>query len=48
MYDLIQEIQVLTPEELKFVNSELDKKKFSVSLIGFADDESGLLSGRVD
>ena len=48
MYDLIQEIQVLTPEELKFVNSELDKKKFSVSLIGFADDKSGLLSGRVD
>ena len=41
MYDLIQTIQVLTPEEVKFVNSELDKKEFTVSSIGFADGESG-------
>ena len=48
MNNLIQVIPVLTPEEVEFVNTELDKKEFSVSLIGFADDESGLLSGRVD
>tara|TARA_B000000557_G_C20787501_1_gene449368 strand:+ start:803 stop:1414 length:612 start_codon:yes stop_codon:yes gene_type:complete len=48
MNNLIQVIPVLTPEEVKFVNTELDKKEFSVSLIGFADDESGILSGRVD
>tara|TARA_B100000131_G_scaffold161320_1_gene156130 strand:- start:189 stop:800 length:612 start_codon:yes stop_codon:yes gene_type:complete len=48
MNNLIQVIPVLTPEEVEFVNTELDKKEFSVSLIGFADDESGILSGRVD
>ena len=48
MYNLIQTIQVLTPEEVKFVNSELDKKEFTVSMIGFADDETGVLGGRVD
>ena len=37
MYDLVQTIQVLTPEEVKFVNTELDKKEFIVSTIGFAD-----------
>ena len=37
MYDLIQTVQVLTPEEVKFVNSELDKKDFVVSSIGFND-----------
>ena len=36
MYDLIQTVQVLTPEEAKFVNAELDKKDFIVSSIGFA------------
>ena len=41
MYDLIQTVQVLTPEEVKFVNSELDKKEFVVSSIGFADGETG-------
>ena len=35
MNDLIQVIQVLTPEEVKFVNKELDKKEFTVSSIGF-------------
>ena len=41
MYDLIQTIQVLTPEEVKFVNYELDKKDFVVSSIGFNDGETG-------
>ena len=41
MYDLIQTLQVLTPEEVKFVNSELDKKHFTVSSIGFADGDTG-------
>ena len=41
MYDLIQTLQVLTPEEVKFVNSELDKKDFVVSSIGFNDGETG-------
>ena len=41
MYDLIQTIQVLTPEEVKFVNAELDKKDFIVSSIGFNDGETG-------
>jgi len=48
MNDLIQTIQVLTPEEVKFVNAELDKKEFQVSMIGFADDGTGVLSARVD
>ena len=41
MNDLIQVIQVLTPEEVKFLNTELDKKEFIVSTIGFADGETG-------
>ena len=41
MYDLIQTVQVLSPEEVKFVNAELDKKEFTVSSIGFADGETG-------
>ena len=41
MYDLVQTIQVLTPEEVRFVNQEIDKKEFTVSSIGFADAESG-------
>ena len=41
MNDLIQTIQVLTPEEVKFVNAELDKKEFTVSSIGFDDGETG-------
>ena len=48
MNNLIQTIQVLTPEEVKFVNAELDKKEFQVSMIGFADDGTGVLSARVD
>ena len=48
MNNLIQTIQVLTPEEVKFVNSEIDKKEFQVSMIGFADDGTGVLSARVD
>ena len=35
MNDLVQVIQVLTPEEVEFVNTELDKKQFTVSSIGF-------------
>ena len=41
MYDLVQTIQVLTPEEVDFVNKEIDKKEFTVSSIGFVDAESG-------
>ena len=41
MNDLIQTIQVLTPEEVKFVNKEIDKKEFTVSSVGFADAETG-------
>ena len=41
MNDLIQTIQVLTPEEVKFVNQEIDKKEFVVSSVGFADAETG-------
>ena len=48
MYDLIQTLQVLTPEEVKFVNSEIDKKEFQVSMIGFSDDGTGVLNPRVD
>ena len=48
MSDLIQTVQVLTSEEVKFVNAELDKKEFQVSMIGFADDGTGVLSARVD
>ena len=48
MYDLIQTVQVLTPEQVKFVNSEIDKKEFQVSMIGFSDDGTGVLNPRVD
>ena len=48
MSNLIQTIQVLTPEEVKFVNSEIDKKEFQVSMIGFSDDGTGVLCPRVD
>ena len=41
MNDLIQTIQVLTPEEVTFVNQEIDKKEFIVSSVGFADSETG-------
>ena len=41
MYDFVETIQVLTPEEVKFVNKEIDKKEFTVSSVGFADDETG-------
>ena len=41
MNDLIQTIQVLTPEEVKFVNTELDKKEFTVSSVGFSDGDTG-------
>ena len=41
MNNLIQTIQVLTPEEVKFVNEEIDKKEFTVSSVGFADAETG-------
>ena len=37
----MQSIQVLTPEVVKFVNEEIDKKEFTVSSVGFADAESG-------
>ena len=43
MNNLIQTIQVLTPEEVKFVNSEIDKKEFQVSMIGFSDSGTGIL-----
>ena len=33
MEDLVQVIPVLSAEEVKFVNSELDKKEFTVSTI---------------
>ena len=45
MNDLIQIIEVLTPEQVKFVNSELDKKEFQVCMIGFADDDGGSSDG---
>ena len=48
MNNLIQTIQVLTPEEVKFVNSEIDKKEFQVSMIGFSDSGTGILMPRVD
>ena len=48
MSDLIQTVQVLTPEEVKFVNAELDKKEFQVSMIGFSDSGTGILMPRVD
>ena len=35
MNNLIQTIQVLTPEEVEFVNAELDKKEFFVSSVEF-------------
>ena len=40
MYDLVQTIQVLTPEEVDFVNKEIDKKEFIVNSVGF-DASSG-------
>ena len=41
MNELIQVVQVLTPDEVLLVNEELDKKEFIVSSIGFPE-------GRVD
>ena len=41
MNELIQVVQVLTPDEVLSVNEELDKKEFTVSSIGFEDGESG-------
>ena len=41
MNELIQVVQVLTPDEVLFVNEELDKKEFIVSSIGFVDGETG-------
>ena len=39
--DFVETIQVLTPEEVKIVNAELDKKEFIVSSIGFEDGKTG-------
>ena len=41
MNELIQVVQVLTPDEVLLVNKELDKKEFIVSSIGFVDGETG-------
>ena len=41
MNELIQVVQVLTPDEVLLVNEEIDKKEFIVSSIGFPE-------GRVD
>jgi len=41
MNELIQVVQVLTPDEVLLVNKELDKKEFIVSSIGFEDGETG-------
>ena len=41
MNELIQVVQVLTPDEVLLVNEELDKKEFIVSSIGFVDGETG-------
>ena len=41
MNELIQVVQVLTPDEVLSVNEELDKKEFTVSSIGFEDGETG-------
>ena len=41
MNELIQVVQVLTPDEVLLVNKELDKKEFTVSSIGFEDGETG-------
>ena len=41
MNELIQVVQVLTPDEVLLVNEELDKKEFIVSSIGFVDCETG-------
>ena len=41
MNELIQVVQVLTPDEVLLVNQELDKKEFIVSSIGFEDGETG-------
>ena len=41
MNELIQVVQVLTPDEVLLVNQELDKKEFIVSSIGFEDGKTG-------
>ena len=41
MNELIQQIPVLTEDEVKFVNAELDKKEFTASSIGFSSGQSG-------
>ena len=41
MNELIQVVQVLTPDEVLLVNQEIDKKEFTVSSIGFEDGETG-------
>ena len=41
MNELIQVVQVLTPDEVLLVNREIDKKEFTVSSIGFEDGETG-------
>ena len=41
MNELIQVVQVLTPDEVLLVNEELDKKEFIVSSVGFVDGETG-------
>ena len=41
MNELIQVVQVLSPDEVLLVNEELDKKEFIVSSIGFVDGETG-------
>ena len=38
MNDLIQTIQVLTPEEVDLVNKEIDKKEFTPNSVGFSDE----------
>ena len=38
MNDLIQTIQVLTPEEVDLVNKEIDKKEFTLNSVGFSDE----------
>ena len=41
MNELVQVVQVLTPDEVLLVNQEIDKKEFTVSSIGFEDGETG-------
>ena len=40
MNELIQVVQVLTPDEVLLVNQEIDKKEFTVSSIGVVDGET--------